>query len=396
MNDRMHSEATTETLPDLTELLKTLRDSAAERDRLGGHAVFEKNMLAEAGLLILAVPRAYGGAGTSWPAIYNLLRQIAQVDSALAHLLGFQYLQIASVLVWGDEAQRERYLRGTVEGNWWWGNAVNPVDTRLVATEHEDGYLLDGTKGFCSGTLGSHQMVISAHHAVSGKPVVAVVPTDRAGITVRDDWDPIGQRQTDSGSVRFEQVVVHGDEVLQRSSTFTTNAHTSLRTLVSQLLLVNLYVGIAEGAFAEGREYALNFTRPWVASGVARSADDPYVIQRFAEMHLKIVPARVLADNAARALEAAWQKGAALDAQERAYLALSIAEAKVLAHRAALDVSEGIFDVCGARATHAVLGLDRFWRNARTHTLHDPIDYKIKAIGQFALEGTLPEVGLYT
>jgi len=183
--------------------------------------------------------------------------------------------------------------------------------------------------------------------------------------------------------------------VLQRS-TFTATAHTTLRTLIAQLLLVNLYIGIAEGAFAEGREYALNFTRPWVASGVARSADDPYVIQRFAEMHLKIVPARALAHNAAQALEAAWQKGAALDAQERAYLAISIAEAKVLAHRAALDVSEGIFDVCGARSTHAVLGLDRFWRNARTHTLHDPIDYKIKAIGQFALEGTLPEVGLYT
>jgi alkylation response protein AidB-like acyl-CoA dehydrogenase len=393
MNDRIHGDSAR--LPDLGDLLENLRDSAVERDRAGGHAVLEKRMLAEAGLLSLAVPTEYGGTGASWPAIYGLLRQIARVDSALAHLLGFQCLQVASVQVWGNAAQREHYLRGTVTHNWWWGNAVNPVDTRLSATEHEDGYLLDGIKGFCSGTLGSHHMLVSAHHAVSGKPVVAVIPTDRRGVTVHDDWDPIGQRQTDSGSVSFEQVAVYGHEVLDRRE-IAPASHASLRTLVSQLLLVNLFVGIAEGAFDEAREYTLNFTRPWVASAAARSADDPYVIQRFAEMHLKILPARVLADNAARALEAAWQQGEALEARERAHVALAIAEAKVLAHRAALDVSAAIFDVCGARSTHAALGLDRFWRNARTHTLHDPIDYKIKAIGQFALEGTLPEPNLYT
>jgi len=113
-------------------------------------------------------------------------------------------------------------------------------------------------------------------------------------------------------------------------------------------------------------------------------------------MRLKIAPAQALTDRAALLLEAAWQQGEQLAAAERAQVALAVAEAKVLAHRAALDVTEAIFDVCGARATHAALGLDRFWRNARTHTLHDPIDYKIKAIGRYALEGILPEPNLYT
>jgi alkylation response protein AidB-like acyl-CoA dehydrogenase len=395
MNHRVHSDSSAAALPDLTELLESLRDSAAERDRAGGHAVLEKQMLAQAGLLRLAVPTEYGGSGASWPAIYALLREVARVDSAMAHLLGFQCLQVATLQVWGNPTQRELYLRGTSSNDWWWGNAVNPVDTRLRAIEQGAGYLLDGVKGFCSGTLGSHYMIVSAHHSVSGKPVVAVIPTDRAGITVHDDWDPIGQRQTDSGSVSFEDVVVHEHEVLHRSE-IPLSPRASLRTLVSQLLLVNLFVGIAEGALAEAREYTLNFTRPWVASSATRSADDPYVIQRFAEMHLKILPARVLADQAAQGLEAAWQQGETLAAQQRGELALAIAEAKVLAHRAVLDVSEAMFDVCGARSTHAALGFDRFWRNARTHTLHDPIDYKIKAVGQFALEGILPEANLYT
>lgn len=381
--------------PDLTELLDYLRASAAARDRVGGHAGPEKQRLADAGLLSFTIPVEYGGQGGSWPAAYALLRRLANVDSALAHLLGFQYLQVTSVLVWGNPAQRERYLRGTVAQGWWWGNAVNPVDTRLSAVESAEGYVLEGVKGFCSGTWGSQRMVISAQRAGDGGPVVAVIPTDRAGITVHDDWDPIGQRQTDSGSVSFHQVrVLHG-EILHRSETALT-PYASLRTLVSQLLLANLFVGIAEGAFAEARTYVLQFTRPWFAAGVTRSADDPYVIQRFAEMHLKIAPAQALTDRAAEALQAAWQQGEQLDAATRARVALAIAEAKVLAHRAALDVTESIFDVCGARATQAALGLDRFWRNARTHTLHDPIDYKIKAIGRFALEGVLPEPNLYT
>ena len=113
-------------------------------------------------------------------------------------------------------------------------------------------------------------------------------------------------------------------------------------------------------------------------------------------MHLAAVAAAALADNAALRLQQAWEQGHALSAEQRGEVALASAEAKVLAHRAALRIGEGLFDVCGARATRATLGLDRFWRNARTHTLHDPIDYKLRDIGRFALEGILPAPTLYS
>ncbi|WP_049117181.1 acyl-CoA dehydrogenase family protein, partial [Burkholderia cepacia] len=118
----------------LARVIETLRETAAARDRAGGHAAQEKQWLADAGLLTLAVPREFGGQEAGWPAIYDTIRRIARVDSALAHLVGFQILQVVSVDVWGSAAQRERYLRGTVEHRWWWGNAVNPIDTRLAAT----------------------------------------------------------------------------------------------------------------------------------------------------------------------------------------------------------------------------------------------------------------------
>ncbi|EDT43914.1 acyl-CoA dehydrogenase family protein [Burkholderia ambifaria] len=380
----------------LARAIDSLRATAVARDRAGGHAADEKQWLADAGLLTLAVPRAFGGQEAAWPAIYDTIRQIARVDSALAHLVGFQILQIVSVDVWGSAAQRERYLRGTVEHRWWWGNAVNPLDTRLVATATPDGgYRLDGVKGFCSGTRGSQRMTVSAHDPETGRTVFGVVPTDRDGITVDEDWDPIGQRQTDSGSVRFDGVTLAPDDVLHRSETPPTPRAT-LRTLVSQLVLTNLFVGLAEGALAEARDYVLKHGRPWIHSGVAQASDDPYTLQRFGDMRVRAVAAATLADRAALELQRAWARRDALTAGERAEAALAVSEAKIVAQRAALDNGEALFDACGARATAASLGLDRFWRNARTHTLHDPLDYRLRDVGRFALTGELPQASLYT
>ncbi|WP_144140666.1 acyl-CoA dehydrogenase family protein [Paraburkholderia sp. BCC1884] len=378
---------------DLATLLDALRVTAARRDREGGHAAQEKQWIADAGLLTLAVPREFGGQQARWPEIYETIRQIARVDSALAHLLGFTCLQVVSVDVWGHAEQRARYLGGTVEGRWWWGNAVNPLDTRLVASATGDGgYLLDGQKGFCSGTRGSQMMTVSAHDPLTGKPVFAVVPTTREGITVDEDWNPIGQRQTDSGSVAFANVRVEPHEVLERADT----PYASLRTLISQQVLTNLFVGIAQGALEEARSYVTRHGRPWINSGVDKATDDPYLIHRFGEMRLQTVSAEALATRAAYALDDAWQQGPTLTADVRAQVALATSEAKIVAHRAALDVSENLFDACGARATHEPLALDRFWRNARVHTLHDPLDYRVRDVGRYALSGTLPEVSLYT
>lgn len=380
----------------LARVIETLRETAAVRDRAGGHAAQEKQRLADAGLLTLAVPREFGGREAEWPAIYDTIRRIARVDSALAHLVGFQVLQVVSVDVWGSAAQRERYLRGTVEHRWWWGNAVNPLDTRLVATATPDGgYRLDGVKGFCSGTRGSQRMTVSARDPETGRAVFGVVPTDRDGITVDEDWDPIGQRQTDSGSVRFDGVTLAPDEVLHRSETPPTPRAT-LRTLVSQLVLTNLFVGLAEGALAEARDYVLKHGRPWINAGVAQASDDPYTLQRFGDMRVQAVAAAALADRAAVALQRAWTRHEALTADERAEVALAVSDAKIVAQRAALDNGEALFDACGARATAASLGLDRFWRNARTHTLHDPLDYRLRDVGRFALTGEWPQASLYT
>ena len=379
----------------LPAIEQALARTAAERDRAGGHAAEQKELLRQNGLLLLVVPKEYGGIGAAWSETLAIVRRIACVDSAMAHLLAFQTLQLSGVLSYGSDEQRALYLRETVALNHWWGNSANPADPRLIATEQDGGLILQGIKGFCSGTLGSHRLLTTALHQPSGKILIAVLPTARKGITIHDDWDPIGQRQTDSTSVSYEQVRLEWSEVLFRPDGVATPFLT-LRGVVAQLILVNLYLGMAEGAFEQARDYTLNQGRPWFAAGVQRAADDPYVIHRYAEMHLQIRAARALADEAGVELDKVWRIGPQLVAEQRGRAALAVAEAKVLAHRAALAVGQDVFDVCGARATKATLGLDRFWRNARTHTLHDPIDYKLRDVGRYALEHLLPEPTLYS
>jgi alkylation response protein AidB-like acyl-CoA dehydrogenase len=378
----------------LDALIEALQSTAAERDRAGGHAAHEKQLVREAGLLTLAVPREYGGRGARWQTVFGTLRRIARVDSALGHLFGFQCLQVASVALWGDAQQRRRYLGGTAGSHWWWGNAINPLDTRLVARPAPDGgYLFTGVKGFCSGTRGSDMMLVSACEAGTGTVVVAVIPTGRHGVAVQDDWTPIGQRQTDSGSVRFDRVAVAASEVLPRAQHERAPIGT-LRTLIAQLVLVNLFTGIAEGALAHAADYATTQGRR--RPGFSTAADDPHLLRRFGEMRVQVAAARALTIQACDALGQAWDCGPALSAQTRADVALAVSEAKVVAHRAALEISQSLFDVCGARAAaDASLALDRFWRNARTHTLHDSLDERIDALGRHTLTGQPPAPSVY-
>ena len=376
-------------------LLERLRATAVERDRAGGHPAAEKALLRDHGLLVLSVPQELGGTGADWPDILATVRRIATVDSSLAHLLAFQHLQLSGVLAYGSAEQQARWLGDTVRDHLWWGNTANPADPRLRATESNGGLLLNGIKGFCSGTRGSQRLLTTAIHEPTGQMLIAVLPTETPGITIHDDWDPIGQRQTDSTSVSFDNVPLAWSDVLHRPGA-PSSPFRSLRGLLAQLILVNLYTGLAQGALNEARQYTLNEARPWAASGVARAADDPYTVHRYAEMHLTTTAAAALADSAAQQLQQAWEQGEDLQHEERGQVALASAEAKVFAHRAALSVGEGVFDVCGARSARAAQGLDRFWRNARTHTLHDPIDYKLRDIGRYALEGRLPEPTLYS
>jgi alkylation response protein AidB-like acyl-CoA dehydrogenase len=224
---------------------------------------------------------------------------------------------------------------------------------------------------------------------------VAVIPTTRAGVEVRDDWDNLGQRSTDSGSVAYHGVDVHDDELLGPPGP-GGSVWATLRTCVTQSILSAIFLGVGQGALSEARAYTLGLERPFANSTAARPTEDPYVLEAYGEMQIQLCAAEGLLERAADALQAAWEREYELTAEERGACAVAVSMAKVAAGRAALDVTSRVFEVMGARATSGRYRFDRFWRNVRTLTLHDPLDYKVREVGDWALNARFPTPSLYS
>ncbi|UVL59754.1 acyl-CoA dehydrogenase family protein [Pseudomonas sp. B21-032] len=378
------------------ELASEFARSAVERDRQGGTPKAERDAIRSSGLLALSIPREFGGLGASWRQTFEVVREFARVDSSLAHVFGFHHLMLATVRLFATPAQWQPWFELTAHKSWFWGNALNPLDTRTVVKDRGSFREFSGKKSFCSGASDSEMLIASAvDESAGGKLLIAAIPSGRTGITLHNDWHNMGQRQTDSGSASFERVRVEESDLLLDPGPLST-PFACLRPLIAQLHFANIFLGIAEGAFEEARDYALRESRPWFKSLAEQSSADPYVLKHFGDFWVRLQGARLLVDQAAQELDQAWAKGAALNAEQRGRLAVSIATAKVAASRDGLEICSKVFEVTGARATQASVGLDRHWRNLRTQSLHDPLDYKLHELGEWALRGQLPTPTFYS
>lgn len=377
------------------ELARAFAVTAVERDRRGGTPKEERDMLRRSGLLSLSVPAALGGSGEPWTVVLEVVRRIARADSAIAHVFGFHHLMLATLRLFGSAAQADHLQAETVAKRWFWGNALNPLDARARLLRRGDALVVRGAKSFCSGASDSDMLILSAIDEGTSRLVVAAVPTGRPGIRVLADWDNMGQRQTDSGTVELDDVEVRPDEILATPGPLGS-PFASLRPCLAQLVLANVYLGIAEGALEEARRYTRTRRRPWIAAKGTPATEDPYVLRRYGDMWLGLESARLLTDRAGAAFQAAWEEGDRLSPARRGECAIAVAAAKVATTRAGLEITNDMFEVMGASATAASAGMDRFWRNLRTHTLHDPVDYKSRELGAWALSGAIPEPSFYS
>jgi alkylation response protein AidB-like acyl-CoA dehydrogenase len=374
--------------------------TAAERDKAGGAPFPQIQVLKESGLLTLRVPKAFGGQEASWPVVMRTVRQLAAVDGSLAHLYGWHHANVSFVHLLGTPQQQARWYSGVVERREFWGNASSEnvprvIDWKVTARPEGQDYRLNGVKAFCTGSRMADQILIMA--ALEGVDnlfqslLIGVIPAGREGVEIREDWDNMGQRQTESGSVAFHNTLVRGDEMLGGPGSFFAAPYSTLWPCMAQLILTNVYLGIGLGAFSEAQAYTSSVTRPWPAAMVERASQDPMILRQYGEMSCQLEAARALAEEAALDLEAAWNAGpASVTAEWRGQVAVKVAQAKVLATRASLQVTSQMFEVMGARATAAKYRYDRFWRNTRTLTLHDPLEYKLLEVGNYVLNQVPP------
>ncbi|WP_256757742.1 acyl-CoA dehydrogenase family protein [Cohnella sp. WQ 127256] len=378
------------------ELSREFATNAVERDREGGNAFAELEKLRESGLLKLNIPTEFGGFGKPWSAVMQVIREFAKVDGSFAHLFGYHCLNMTIVHLTGTPEQAARLYTETANNNWFWGNANNSLDRRVVGRENGDHYVLNGIKGFTSGSPYADILLISFRDQ-SNEDIFhrAVIPAERQGVIVHNDWDAIGQRQTGSGTLSYQDAIVHKSELIDE----TYRKGTVLSTfppILAQLVLSNLFVGSAQGAIAEAAQYTRTQSRPWVTSGVERANEDPIIIRQYGELGIELEAAVSLVDRAIVQVDKAYAQGFDMTAEERGEAGYIVTTANVFSGNASLNICSRVFEVMGARASANKYGFDRFWRNVRTHTLHNPAEYKVLTAGHYVLNGQLPRPGIFS
>ena len=378
-----------------TTLSQEFSANAVERDKQAGLPTYEVARLREAGLLTLVIPQAYGGAGESLTTAMKTIQELSKADGSIGQLY-CNHLGLTTLAhVAGTPTQKERYYRGTVEHQWFWGNSINMRDTRLKITPDGDTFRLNGIKGFGTGVPIADQRVFSAVQDGVEVPYVLVLPKDRPGVVINDDWSNIGQRRTASNSITFNNVLVEPDEILGYPD-FPTHPFSTFLGIIAQLTKAYVYIGIAEGALAAAQHYTRTQSRPWITSGVDTITDDPYILQHYGELWTQLQAAITLADRTTIAAQTAWNKDIALTAEERGEVAIAVFATKANATRVGLEITNRIFELMGSRSTATQHGFDRYWRDLRTFTLHDPVDYKFRDIGDWVLNHELPTITQYS
>lgn len=374
-----------------------LRASAAERDRANAAPTAEIELLRTHDLLQVGEPVEYGGDGLTYAQSQQLTRRIARGDTSIAHLLGYHYAQQRIPHLFGTPEQAQELSRRNAAEKLFWGGVQNPRGgTGLELTRDGDGYRLNGRRTFASGASVADQLSVTA--TFEGDLVFLSLPRDLEGFRPLGDWDNIGQRLTDSGGVVYENAPISRDQILG-DDPLTGKVFSAYQQLVTphwQLAFVNFYIGTAEGALDEALDWTRLNASAWETSGLETASDDPYILELVGELRAQITSAALLADRAGEALDYALNVGPDLTDEQRAEAAIAIAEAKYLTTKVSLEAASRLFEIQGARATTSAYGFDRHWRNLRTHTVHDPVAYKAREVGDWVLNRRAPQFSLYS
>jgi len=370
-------------------LAARFREGAAERDRDRRLPWAELDESLASGLWGITIPHEYGGAFVRQRVVAEVFRILASGDSSLAQIPQNHIEIVDLIRQTGSDAQKRlifgRVLSGARLGNAfseYKGKNVEDFQTRI--RRHRDGYVVKGEKFYATGALFAHLVPIIAISEDDGRVYAAIAERDAPGLTVIDNWDGFGQRTTASGTVKIENVFVPADYVLPAYIAYDNPSPAGTQ---SQVLHAAIDLGIAEAAIEKTIGLVRNHARPWIDAHQDHAWQDPYTIAAIGDLKLRFNAAvEVLAEAADVTDEAI----AAPDVQSIGRAKIAVAEAKVLTTEIAILATNKLFELGGTRSTLAQHNLDRLWRDARTHTLHDPVRWKYSIIGQYYLTGKEP------
>ncbi|VVN84408.1 SfnB family sulfur acquisition oxidoreductase [Pseudomonas fluorescens] len=371
------------------ELADIARLQASRRDRQRKLPWSEIEQFTRSGLGSISIPREFGGPQVSFVTLAEVFAIISAADPALGQIPQNQFGILNVLLHSATERQKKQLFQSVLEG-WRIGNAgperdsKNTLELKARITAKGDSFVINGQKFYSTGALFAHWITVKALND-EGKPVMAFVRRGTAGLRIVDDWSGFGQRTTASGTVLLNNVPVEAELVVDN---WRLSEVPNTQGAVSQLIQAAIDLGIARAAIDDSIRFVRERSRPWIDANVERASDDLYVIADIGKLKIELHAAEALLRKAAKVLDQV--SAAPVTAESAARASIAVAEAKVLTTEISLLASEKLFELAGSRATLAEFNLDRHWRNARVHTLHDPVRWKYHAVGTYHLNGTLP------
>ncbi|KYC38947.1 SfnB family sulfur acquisition oxidoreductase [Scytonema hofmannii PCC 7110] len=360
----------------------------SERDKQRQIPLNEVNKYSQSGLWGITVPREYGGSFVSNVTLAEVTKIISEADSSLGQIPQNHLYIVESIRLDGTEDQKRFFFDLILQGKRF-GNAfseigtksVNDVQTRLQKSG--SGYVLNGRKFYSSGALVADWIPVIARND-DDKTVIAIVESGTPGLTVIDDWSSFGQRSTASGTTIIENVQVSAEQVIPHYLAFE---RPTTQGPIAQIIQAAVDVGIAKAALRDTIHYVRNYTRPWIDSTVEHGYEDPLSIYNVGHLTIQVHAAEQLLRRSGEYIDRAIADPTDTSVAEAS---VAVAEAKALATEAAILTTNKLFELAGTKSTLEEYNLDRHWRNARTHTLHDPVRWKYYAVGNYFLNQVNP------
>jgi SfnB family sulfur acquisition oxidoreductase len=374
------------------EAIETARRLAAEfavgaaaRDRDRRLPLNEVEVFSASGLWGIGVPRAFGGIDVSVRTITQVFDTISAADSSLGQIPQNHFATLERLRHDGTPSQQDFFFSRALAGERFGNATAEPGDrlpseheTRVRRCANSGRFVLTGRKVYSTGALFAHWIPVAARDD-DGLPVTAFVARHARGVEVIDDWSGFGQRTTASGQVRLDEVELDALQIVARGR----HANIDAANAVSQVIHAAIDLGIGRASLDETKRLLHALAHPARGSGASHATGDPYTLRDIGALTVDLHAAEALTARAAESIDRARDKDAPREAV--AFAIVATAEAKIVTTRFALDASNKLFELAGTQSTLSKHNLDRHWRNARTHTLHDSVRWKYHAVGQYAL-----------
>ncbi|MFC6053009.1 SfnB family sulfur acquisition oxidoreductase [Acinetobacter sp. Ac_877] len=373
------------------EIAKTLAEqfktNAIQRDADRILPFEEIEAYSQSGLWAITVPKEYGGADVSSLTVAKIIALISGVDGSLGQIPQNHFYALEVLRNTGSEQQKQKLYAEVLKGARF-GNALAEFKTKNASVRHttlrpyDDQFIVNGEKFYCTGSLFAHRIPTLVKDD-NEREFLAFIPRHSEGISLIDDWTGFGQKTTGSGTVKFDKVIVSSEDVIPFDTSFSSP------TLVgpfAQIIHAAIEVGIARAAFEETL-LRVRQARPWIDSGVDVATADPLTIYEIGRIAADVRASEVLLKQAAQSIDAAKPYP---NAENIAKASIDVAKVRAHSTETALKASSKLIELAGSRGSQSNDGLDRFWRNARVHTLHDSSRWKYYFIANYVLNGVLP------